>query len=117
MEDRTGNPVHLFFILLAVGVAIFNKKISSPVRIYSLVAIGTLLLFSIGNTYQIFGNRLLISFFLLSVPLVGVTVSHWHAWLALASGFLLVLAGLPWLVSLQPDRSFPSPVRPVPRAS
>ena len=101
MEDRTGNPVHLFFILLAAGIAIFNKKIGRPVRIYALAAIVTFLLFSIGNTYQIFGNRLLIPFFLLCAPLVGLVAARWRAWLSLASGFLLVLAGLPWLLSLQ----------------
>jgi hypothetical protein len=41
-------------------------------RLYALEAPGTFLLFSIGKTCQIFGNRLLIPFFLLSALLVGL---------------------------------------------
>jgi hypothetical protein len=109
MEDRTGNPVHLAFILLAAGIAIFSKKTGGPVRAYALLAISTFLLFSIGNTYQVFGNRLLIPFFLLAAPLVGLVVTRWRAWLSLGSGFLMLLAGLPWLLSLQSRPIVPIP--------
>jgi 4-amino-4-deoxy-L-arabinose transferase-like glycosyltransferase len=109
MEDRTGNPVHLFFILIAAGTALLNKKYRGLVCTYSLVAISTFLLFSIGNTYQVFGNRLLVPFFLLSAPLVGLVVARFRPWLGLASGFLLVLAGLPWLLSLQSRPILPIP--------
>jgi hypothetical protein len=114
MEDRTGNPVHLFFIFLAAGIAIFTKKYSGLVCAYSLVAISTFLLFSIGNTYQVFGNRLLVPFFLLSAPLVGLGVARFRPWLGLASGFLLVLAGLPWLLSLQSRPILPIPGQTIP---
>jgi hypothetical protein len=114
MEDRVGNPVHLFFILLAAGIAIFAKNISRPVRWYAGVAIATFLLFSIGNTYQVFGNRLLIPFFLLSAPLVGWIVARWRPWAGISSGYLLLLAGLPWLLSLQSRPILPIPGQTIP---
>ena len=77
--------------------------------VYSLVAISTFLLFSIGNTYQVFGNRLLVPFFLLSAPLVGLVIARFRPWPGLVSGFLLLLAGLPWLLSLQSRPILPIP--------
>jgi hypothetical protein len=101
MEDRTGNPIHLVFIAIAAVLALFAKKITSPVRSYTLAAISTYLLFSIGNTYQVFGSRLQVPFFLLAAPLAGLVIGLWRPWISLASGALLLVAGLPWLFSLQ----------------
>jgi len=101
MEDRTGNPLQLIFIMVASVFAFLNKKISTQVRGYTLTAISTYLLFSIGNTYQVFGSRLQAPFFLLAAPLVGLIVGLWRPWISLTAGYLLLLAGLPWLFSLQ----------------
>ncbi len=109
MEDRTGNPVQLIFIGLAAALALFNKKAGGPLRWYALVAVTTFLLFSLGNTVQVFGNRLLIPFFLLSAPLFGAILARWRPWLGLASGFVLLLVGLPWLFSLQSRPILPIP--------
>ena len=109
MEDRTGNPVHLLFILVTAGIALFGRKLPGVLRWFAAVALATFLLFSIGNTYQVFGNRLLIPFFLLAAPLVGAAADRWRPWLGLSTGFLLLLAGLPWLLSLQSRPILPIP--------
>ncbi len=116
MEDRVGNPVHLLYIAIAAGMAIFSRKISWTVRGYALASVGTYLLFSIGNTYQVFGNRLLVPFFLLSAPLVGWAADRWKSWAASTSGFLLLLAGLPWLLSLQSRPILPIPGQTIPHS-
>ncbi len=109
MEDRTGNPVHLLFIGIAAGIALFSKKMTGRVRGYALAAVVTFLLFSIGNTVQVFGNRLLIPFFMLSAPLVGWIIARWRGWVSIPAGYLLLLAGLPWLLSLQSRPILPIP--------
>jgi hypothetical protein len=109
MEDRTGNPLHLLFIGIAAGIALFARKRTGPMRWYALAAMATFLLFSIGNTVQVFGNRLLIPFFMLSAPLVGWIIARWRPWVSLPAGYLLLLAGLPWLLSLQSRPILPIP--------
>ena len=109
MEDRTGNPIHLLFIGIAAGIAFLSRKIAGPLRWYALTAVATFLLFSIGNTVQVFGNRLLIPFFMLSAPLVGAIVARWRGALSISAGYVLLLAGLPWLFSLQSRPLLPIP--------
>ncbi len=116
MEDRVGNPLHLLLIAFAAGIAIFNKKFGPRARWYALAAAATYLLFSIGNNYQIFGNRLLIPFFLLCAPLVGLVVGRARPWLGLPVGFLMLLAGLPWLLSLQSRPIVPIPGQTIPQS-
>jgi dolichyl-phosphate-mannose-protein mannosyltransferase len=100
-EDRTGNPIHLLFIIIAAGIAIFAGRNSWPARWYLLAAAGTFLLFSIGNTFQVFGNRLLVPFFLIAAPLVGWALGRLRAWQGITLAGLLLLAGLPWLTSIR----------------
>jgi len=116
MEDRTGNPFQLILITVAAVFVFLNKKISTPVRGYTLAAISTYLLFSIGNTYQVFGSRLQVPFFLLAAPLLGLIVGLWRPWISLAAGYLLLLAGLPWLFSLQSRPILPIPGQTIPQS-
>jgi hypothetical protein len=101
LEDRVGNPVHLLLIAVAGCIAMFIGSNAGPVRWYLLAAIATFLLFSIGNTFQVFGNRLLVPFFLLAAPLVGWALGRLPHWQGIALACLLLLAGLPWLTSLR----------------
>jgi len=101
-EDLAQNPLQMLLVLAADGLVIFRWRRSQRDLVgYALVVIGTFLAFSLLYKWLVFGSRLLLPFFALGAPIVGVLAERFlgrRGLLALAA--VLALGSLPWLLGV-----------------
>ena len=102
-ENLAGNPLHALIILVFLPVLVLKRKeLRSDLKWYAILAVSSLLLFSIIFKWQIFASRYHLPFFVLNAPWVGLIVAkaRHRAWSALFSIGLLV-AAIPWLLQIR----------------
>ena len=102
-ENLAGNPLHALIILVFIPVLVLKRKqLNKNLKLYAILALSSMILFSIIFKWQIFASRYHLPFFLLNAPWVGVLVgqARHRAWGALFSIGLL-LASIPWLFQIR----------------
>ena len=72
-ETRASNTLHFILIIFCIYLGLFNsRKFNFPLRGYLLSLIFGFVLFSLILKWQPWGNRLLLPFFVMFSPIVGV---------------------------------------------
>jgi hypothetical protein len=103
-ELRINNPLHAFLILAAFVIMLIKiKKFDKPVLIYSLMLFSGLAVYSYLFKWQIFGNRLHLSFFVLFAPAMAYvfgTFKNRFNFCAIIS-LALLISSLPWLFHIE----------------
>ncbi|MGG7666722.1 ArnT family glycosyltransferase [Dyadobacter sp. BHUBP1] len=95
-EDFAHNFFGIWLILFSIPLLIFTR-LSNTARWYGWLTFLSMLVFCFFISYQTYGSRLHIPFFLLAAPVVGLTYgSVLPAWPARLLPFLLWLAALPF---------------------
>ena len=112
-EDVVGNLIHSGLILfITLLVIIKMKQFDVAVMIYMLSVIATFILFSLVFKWQIFSTRYHTAFFVLYAPLVGLVISaRFHPLTIRIVGLALLIAAIPWLISIDSRPIFPLPHR------
>lgn len=102
--------LHAWVILLVfVLTVLYPKKPGRQGWLYQALVLGGYLTFCYVFKWQIFGTRYLLPFFVLYAPLVGITfTTRWPA-ANVILGVGLLLAAIPWLLSLQLRPIIPRP--------
>ena len=101
-EDLTINPGHAALILLAFVLSLFMaKKVGWQGFIYFIVVAAGYVLFSFLYKWNIFGVRYQLTFFILSMPFVGVVLGKFEkVKLGLIIAYGLLFTSLPWLFQI-----------------
>ncbi len=113
-EDVVGNLVHSGIIVVSFTSLIFVKgRTGNLVVLYGVAAALTFVLFSWIFKWQVFGTRLHLPFFVLFAPLVGSLAGEtMKATSVRLVSLLLMIAAIPWLISINSRPLFPLPNRP-----
>ncbi len=102
-EDTVSNPFHayLIFALFILMFFVFKKHGWSLI-IYGLLVASTFILFSFIYKWNVFGTRYDLAFFVIFAPVAGIILEGFDKY---KPGYvimvLLLLASLPWLVSIK----------------
>ncbi len=102
-EDLAGNPLHLMLVAVAVLALVFLPRLDqkSLTKRFTLVLLSTFLVLSFVVTFDLYGVRYQLPFFVMGAPLIGVVLgdalSQRPSFSAALSSFLIV-AALPWLL-------------------
>ena len=102
-ENLASNPLHALIILVFLPVLFLKRReLSFELKLYAVLALLGLFLFSIIFKWQIFASRYHLPFFILNAPWVGYLVAQTRAriWGALFSVGLLI-AAIPWLFQIR----------------
>ena len=102
-ENLASNPLHALIILVLLSVLFLKRsELSFVLKLYAVLALLGLFLFSIIFKWQIFASRYHLPFFVLNAPWVGYLVAQTRAriWGLLFSVGLL-LAAIPWLLQIR----------------
>jgi hypothetical protein len=112
-EDVVGNLIHSGLILfITVLMIIKMRQFDIAARIYMLAVITTFILFSLVFKWQIFSTRYHTAFFVLYSPLVGLLISALFKPVThRIVGLALLVAAIPWLISIDSRPIFPLPHR------
>jgi 4-amino-4-deoxy-L-arabinose transferase-like glycosyltransferase len=95
-EDFAHNFFGIWLVLFSIPLLIFTR-LSQSAKWYGWLSFLSILVFCFFISYQTYGSRLHIPFFLLAAPVVGLTYgSILSAWLARLLPVLLWLAALPF---------------------
>ena len=70
-EDYASNFLSFWLVVISV-VIVFFRRLSKQVLLYYILSIGSFVTFCIFISYQIFGSRLHIPFFMLITPAIGI---------------------------------------------
>jgi hypothetical protein len=110
-EDVTFNPLHSLLIgIVFLSSLILFRRTSRKLIVYQALVILGFVMFSFIFKWQIFGSRLLLPFFLLYAPSIGVFASIFlPAWLISVLGISLAASSFMWLVSINPRPLLPLP--------
>ena len=97
-EDTSGNPIHIWLVLLVIGMVLVRYK---PRSIYTTVltlcVVSGFLLFSLLLKWQPWNNRLQTVFFLLITPLFGLLIEHKKI-LSLPISIILLISTIPYFL-------------------
>ena len=110
MKTSTLNPLHVSFNWYCIFVfPHFVKADRQELIVYQALVILGFVMFSFIFKWQIFGSRLLLPFFLLYAPSIGVycPVLSFRAWLISVMGISLAASSFMWLVSINPRPLLP----------
>ena len=102
-ENLASNPLHALIILVFLPVLFLKRReLSFELRLYAVLALLGLFLFSILFKWQIFASRYHLPFFILNAPWAGYLVAKTRAriWSLLFSVGLLI-AAIPWLFQIR----------------
>lgn len=94
-EDFAHNFIAAWMIILCLIILPFRRK-AVAVTWYMVLTCTSFLLFSIFISYQHYGSRLHIPFFLLMSPLMGIVLSGTAPWVTSGIRWLLWIAALPF---------------------
>jgi hypothetical protein len=102
-EDKTTNPLHALLILITFIALLLKRKDSEPNNIIlSLVVAATFPMISSLIKWMVFNGRLHLPFFVLFAPIVGYALDRFvMPNIVRVVATILVLASLPWLMSIQ----------------
>ena len=110
-ENLASNPLHALIILVFLPVLFLKRReLRFELKLYAVLALAGMFLFSIIFKWQIFASRFHLPFFMLNAPLVGYLVAQTRArgWGLLFSVGLLI-AAIPWLLQVRPRPLVPKP--------
>lgn len=109
-ENSAGNPLHASVILVVFGMILWRRKsLNTRLIVFAGALFASALVFSFLFKWLIFGTRLQLPFFVLSAPLVGGIFGYdSKKRLAPIIGFFLLIASLPWLLSIDSRPIIPS---------
>lgn len=100
-EDTAGNPLHLFIILLSIGLIICWKRLRKQpyLLIYTLAIVVAFLLFCFQLKWQPYHSRLHVPLFVLFSACIGVVLSQIpKRQIANAIAILLIVTSLHWVL-------------------
>ncbi|NIM94649.1 MAG: hypothetical protein GTO18_13190 [Anaerolineales bacterium] len=112
-EILTGNPLHALLIFSSVvAIIVRRRELPRVLIIYTVVILASAILFSFIFKWTIFGSRLQLPFFVLYAPVIGYLLDK-PKWtnVGLVIGLVLLLASLPWLVSIDSRPLIPNAER------
>jgi len=112
-EIQAGNPLHALLILATFMILLWKRRqFPSSLLHYTFIVLATYVLFSFLYKWLIFGSRLQLPFFLLYAPIVGFLLGGWKKErLANWANVFLLLASIPWLISIETRPILPIPER------
>jgi hypothetical protein len=122
-EDVVGNLFHAGLVVITfLAALIARKRLGNRTLVYVLLVTSTFFLFSLVFKWQIFGTRYFMPFFVLFAPAISLVLTRLLSpTVAGVIGILLLLAGFPWLFSINSrplvatDQSYVSSILHTPR--
>jgi hypothetical protein len=98
-EDRAGNLLHTFLLILSVVIALTLPKVGDARRRgYALALAAAFVLFCAKLKWQPWGTRLQLPLFVLGAPLIAATISLLRPRLSRAATAFVLVACLPWVL-------------------
>jgi hypothetical protein len=104
-EDISSNAALSVLLLFVVAGVAISRRLRGQVGGYAIALITSAVIFSALFAWQIWGNRLLLPWFLLGSVLVGVVLSQLPRVLVLLASTVTIVAAVPFMLS--------SPLRPL----
>lgn len=95
-EDHAPNPLQTILAVGAITIAISRR--GGPRNAYVLSLAASFLLFSAALKWQPWQTRLMLPWFVLSAPLVGVVIERFGRRSTVALIVITLVAGLPWVL-------------------